>query len=93
MIKEIVLNKAKQYGRSLLENNIKNDLDSMYYAAQGFTENLTPTKKTLAKNVLDCVRNSILEVMKVQPNSDREDKKDEEVKEVIDVDFKVKGKL
>lgn len=90
MIKQLVLNKAKQYGRSLLENNVKNDLDSMYYAAQGFTENLTPTKKTLAKNVLDCVRNSILEVMKV--NSDECDKKEEETKEVIDVDFKVKGK-
>lgn len=98
MIKELMVNKAKQYGRSLLNNDIKNDLDSAYYVAQGFAENLTPKKKILAKNVIDCVRNSILEVMKVQPKYEEEKvdkkecKRDEGIKEVIDVDFKVKNK-
>lgn len=97
MIKQIVINKAKQYGKSLLNNDIKNDLDSAYYVAQGFAENLTPKKKILAKNMIDCVRNSILEVMKVQPEYKEEkveygNGKAGEAKEVIDVDFKVKNK-
>ncbi len=97
MIKQIVLNKAKQYGKSLLNNDIKNDLDSAYYVAQGFAENLTPKKKILAKNMIDCVRNSILEVMKVQPEYKEEKVEDRNektvgIKEVIDVDFKVKNK-
>lgn len=85
MFKNIIINKLKQYGQSLLHNDVKHDIDTAYYMAQGLTDKLPTIRKTFAKNALDFLRNSIFEVTKIKGQSNKK-------KKVIDAEFKVKNK-
>lgn len=87
MFKNIVINRLKQYGQTLLHNNVKQDLDTVYYTAQEFVDKLPSVKKTFARNALDFLRNSIFEVAKMNKQDQNNGNK-----EVIDVEFKVKNK-
>lgn len=84
MFKNIIINKLKQYGQSLLHNDVKHDIDTVYYMAQGLTDKLPTVRKTFAKNALDFLRNSIFEVTKINKQNNK--------KKVIDAEFKVKNK-
>lgn len=91
MIKQIVRGKLKEYGKSLFEANIRQDLDSMYGIAQGLTEHLSPATKTFARNALDCLMNSIHQIAGV--NNSSGEKEGCEDKKVIDAKFKVKNNV
>lgn len=85
MFKNIIINRLKQYGQNLLHNNVKHDIDTVYYAVQGLVDKLPTVRKTFAKNALDFLRNSIFEVTKM-------DKQNDKNKEIIDAEFEVKNK-